>query len=111
VRTTIYSGFQQGAAIRRNRYLRGAHRTRDAIERYPFGIPYSVAHDLLRREFKIEGAYMMSTGSAIDLCGQLLRDRLAWQVRQARRWHREWKKYAQRNRQWRAEIAALDSAD
>lgn len=102
---SIYTGLQQGAAIRRNRHLRAAHAARDLIERYPFGLPYQLARVVLDG---VEGSFLMSPGAAVALAEQLLRDRLSYAIERARYHHRDWKVWSSRNRQWRAEMAALD---
>lgn len=107
MRSSIYRVLQQGAATRRNRYLRAAHRTRDIIRRWP-SLSVDEVRSFAQWDLNIETAWAISDANLKTAIAPLLRSRLEWQVRQVRYHHAEWKKWAARNRQWRAELAALD---
>lgn len=104
---SIYTGLQQGAATRRNRYLRAAHRAREALARYD-RTP-NMARGLASWELQIDGAFAMSDASLVDLVADLLVKRLAFCVERVRYHHREWKQWAARNAEWRAEMAHIDA--
>ena len=105
----MYTGLCQGAATRRNRYLRAAHRVRDIIRRYPDGLPVDAARGLAQWELQIDGVFYVSDETCVAIVTEALQKRLAFCVAQARLHHREWKKWTARNREWRNEMAALDN--
>lgn len=107
MKSSIYRGLQQGAATRRNRYLRAAHRTRDLIVRWP-SLSVEQARHIAQWDLNVETTWAIRDEHLKTAIADILRTRFEWQVRQARYHHAEWKKWAARNRQWQAELAAID---
>ena len=104
---SMYTGLCQGAATRRNRYLRAAHTVR-AILRSPMSAER--ARSQAQWDLRLEGAFLMSDAALIELVQRLYRDRLAWLLKQIRYWHADWKRWTFANREWRKEMKDIDLA-
>lgn len=105
MRTSIYRGLQQGAATRRNRALRAAARHRALLRR---GFTGEQGRSYLQWDLSVEGAFLMSAEAANALARELAAQNLTDAIKRARYWHRDWKHYARLNREWRAEMAAIE---
>lgn len=102
---SIYTGLQQSAATRRNRALRAARRHRALLRR---GFDVTRARSYLQWDLRVEGAFLMSDASVVPFAREMARVAFKIAVDNARYWHRDWKQWAARNREWRQEMAGID---